>query len=141
MDGSKCRWCAEPVAEEARRCPHCGSRLEGGLRDPRAWHRDYAERKISGVSCAVAENLSVSVSLVRAGFLLLAFFHGLGAILYAALWFVIPPEPGGTSGFDRVAEAARTLFGEAPSRRSPRRALAQQPGDDGDSDTWSPTRS
>ena len=140
MGESQCRWCAEPIAVDARRCPHCGSRLEGGVRDPRAWHRDYPERKLAGVCCAVAENLSVSVSLVRAGFLLLAFFHGVGALLYAALWFVIPKEPGGTSGFDRVLEAARTLFGEPPPRRDSQKPVAPQPAEGRDSDAWSPTR-
>lgn len=142
MDENRCRWCAEPVAEAARRCPHCGSRLEGGVRDPRAWHRDYPERKIAGVACAVAENLSVSVSLVRAGFLLLAFFHGLGLLLYAALWLVIPREPGAPSGSDRVVEAVRTLFGEETRERRPTtRTVAGRKKEDGDSDGWSPTRS
>ncbi|CAG0980729.1 hypothetical protein MYXO_01839 [Myxococcaceae bacterium] len=138
MEENRCRWCAEPVAEQALRCPHCASRLEGGLRDPRPWHRAYPERKIAGVCCAVAENLGVSVSLVRAAFLLLAFFHGVGLLLYAALWFVMPDEPGGTSGSDRLLEAFRTLFGETPSRRG--RAVAARGEDDRDSDSWSPTR-
>jgi phage shock protein PspC (stress-responsive transcriptional regulator) len=112
------------------------------VRDPRSWHRDYADRKLAGVACAVAENLGVSVSLVRAGFVLLAFFHGFGVLLYAALWFVIPRTPGASSGVDRVIDAVRTLFGEPPrERRSPPRTARPDEGKDGASDTWSPTRS
>lgn len=142
MYARTCPWCAESVSEEARRCPHCASRIEGGLRDPRAWHRDYPERRIAGVSCAVAENLGVSVSLVRAAFVILSFFHGLGVLLYAALWFVIPAEPGADSGFDRLVEAARTLLGDGPKqRRAPSRSGRPEGDDDGASDTWGPTRS
>lgn len=142
MSEKICPWCAEAVSDAARKCPHCASRLEGGVRDPRAWHRDYPERKVAGVACAVAENLGVSVSLVRAGFVLLAFVHGVGALLYAALWFVIPREPGADSGFDRVAEALRTLFGESPrERRATPRPARSAGGKDGASDAWSPTRS
>ncbi len=142
MTERTCRWCAEPVAEEALRCPHCASRLEGGLRDPRDWHRDYPERKLAGVACAVAENLGVSVSVVRAGFLLLGFFHGLGVLLYAALWFVIPREPGAASGLDRTLDAVRSLFGEPPRvRRTTSRPARAPGGKDGASDAWSPTRS
>jgi len=141
MSEKTCPWCAEPVSEQASRCPHCGSRLEGGLRDPRSWHRDYPDRKIAGVACAVAENLGLSVSLVRAGFVLLGFFHGFGLLLYAALWFVIPREPGGSSGVDRVIDAGRALLGEAPRKRRTPPKSASSDARNGDSDAWSPTRS
>jgi phage shock protein PspC (stress-responsive transcriptional regulator) len=141
MSEKRCPWCAETIGEEATRCPHCASRVEGGLRDPRSWHRDYPEKKLGGVACAVAENLGISVSLVRAGFVLLAFFHAFGILLYASLWFVIPPKPGAGSGFDRVVDAARTLFGETPRERSaPPRKAGPDAGQDGASDAWSPTR-
>jgi phage shock protein PspC (stress-responsive transcriptional regulator) len=142
MSEKTCPWCAEAVSEEARKCPHCASRLEGGVRDPRAWHRDYPERKLAGVACAVAENLDVSVSLVRAGFVLFAFFHGIGVLLYAALWLVVPRQPGAGSGFDRVVEAARTLFGKPQRPRPAPPRPARPAGDkDGASDAWNPTRS
>jgi len=142
MTEKTCPWCAEAVSEEARKCPHCASLLTGGVRDPRAWHRDYPERKLAGVACAVAENLGISVSLVRAGFVLLCLFHGIGVLLYASLWFVIPREPGAGSGFDRVVDAARALFGEPSRERPVSRRPARPAGDkDGASDAWNPTRS
>lgn len=148
-DERRCPWCAEPVAFEARRCPHCASRIEGGVRDPREWHRGHPERKLAGVCAAVADNLGVSVSLVRAGFLLLAFFHGVGLFLYAALWAVMPSAPGEPSGADRVLSMLRGLFDDEP--RPPVRRERNGHGDgtgrtgrshrEGSSDAWSPTRS
>ena len=141
MSERNCPWCAEPVAEEARKCPHCGSGIDGGFRDPRAWHRDYPDRKVAGVCSAVADNLNVSVSLVRAGFVLLSFFHLFGVLLYAALWFVIPRAPGSGSGVDRVIDAVRTLLGEPPRPRDSK-PRSTRPSDEqnGASDGWSPTR-
>lgn len=142
MSEKACPWCAEPVMQEARRCPHCASWIDGGRRDPREWHRDYPERKLAGVACAIAANLGVSVSVVRAGLVLLTLFHGIGVLLYAALWFVIPREPGAASGFDRMLDAARSLLGESRHERHTPPRPARTPGEkDGASDAWSPTRS
>jgi phage shock protein PspC (stress-responsive transcriptional regulator) len=108
-----------------------------GLQNPRSWHRGYAEKKIAGVACAAAENLGVSVSLVRAAFVLLCLFHGFGFFLYAALWLVIPPEPGGSSPVDRVVESARGLVGGKSRDDEAKPGKAKN----GNSDEWSQKRS
>ena len=100
-----CPFCAEAIAPEAVRCPHCRSRL--AVLDPAAWHRDHAERKLAGVAASVSRALAVPVAFVRAGFVLLTFVHFAGILAYAALWAVIPRRPGEPSPFDRLAARAR----------------------------------
>jgi phage shock protein PspC (stress-responsive transcriptional regulator) len=102
-----CPYCAEDIRPEAVRCPHCRSRL-GGL-DPTSWHRDQPDRRLAGVSAAVAHGLGVSLSAVRVGFVALTFFHLLGPALYGLLWLVIPSRPGEQPPFEHGVARAREM--------------------------------
>jgi phage shock protein PspC (stress-responsive transcriptional regulator) len=90
-----------------------------GLRDPGEWTRDVGERKLAGVCAALAHRLGVSVSVVRAAFLLLALWHGLGILLYLILWMLMPPAAGEPSALDEVLAALRRLA--SPRERRERR--------------------
>ena len=87
--------------------------------------------------------MAISVTAVRAAFLLFTLLHGFGVVIYGVLWFVLPNEPGGRSGVDRVVEAARTLLGSDGSRDRSDPSAPRPPDDPdrgGSSGGWSPTR-
>ena len=58
-------------------------------------------RVLGGVALAVAQRTGASVALVRLGFLITALFGGLGVILYAAAWALIPGEAESESSAER----------------------------------------
>jgi phage shock protein PspC (stress-responsive transcriptional regulator) len=99
------------------------------LRDPAEWTRDAPGRKLGGVCASVAQNLGVSVSVVRAAFLLLALWHGIGILLYAILWILMPPAPGRPSALDEVFDSVRRLLGGSGTRpeRHEREELDDRP--------------
>ena len=86
------------------------------------WRRDSAARKIAGVCAGLAEAFGVSVTLVRAAFVLLALppFSGIGIVLYLALWFLMPAEDGPLGsrprGRDRDAPRVRPAAPPAHER-------------------------
>ena len=88
-----------------------------GLRDPAEWTRDAPGRKLAGVCTSIAHRLGVSVTVVRAAFLLLALVHGFGILLYGVLWMLMPPSAGVPSALEEVFDAARGFF--ASHRRRP----------------------
>lgn len=84
------------------------------------WRRDLAGRKMAGVCAGLAEAFGVSVTLVRAAFVLLALppFSGIGIVLYLVLWFLMPAD-GERSGLDRAVHQLTRLVSDPPRR--PRR--------------------
>jgi phage shock protein PspC (stress-responsive transcriptional regulator) len=110
MDETRqCPYCAETIRAEATLCRHCRSRL--GSLDPEHWHRDHPERRIAGVTVGVARALALPVGAVRLAFILLTFFHFLGPALYAALWLVIPFQPGDESPLGQLIGRLHELLG------------------------------
>jgi signal transduction histidine kinase len=60
----------------------------------RRLYRVTDARVVAGVAAGIAAHLNASVLLIRIAFVLLAGFNGLGALLYAAFWAVLPVAPG-----------------------------------------------
>ncbi len=64
----------------------------------RRLYREPADRVVAGVAAGIAAHLGAPVVLVRVAFVVLAAFNGLGALLYAAFWAVLPMPPHVRSG-------------------------------------------
>ncbi|MGB9376825.1 MAG: PspC domain-containing protein, partial [Mycobacteriales bacterium] len=48
---------------------------------------------VAGVASGLADHLGLNVLAVRIGFVVLTFFSGLGIVLYAASWAIVPQPP------------------------------------------------
>jgi phage shock protein PspC (stress-responsive transcriptional regulator) len=106
-DTRKCPYCGESIRIEATICRYCRSRLSG--LDPERWHRDHPERRLAGVTVAVARALAFPLGAVRLGFIVLTFFHLLGPLLYGALWMIVPFRPDEDSLLTRAVARARAI--------------------------------
>ena len=79
-------------------------------------HRRHRGRMIGGVAAGLADYLDVDPTLVRIGFVALAFLGGLAVPLYIAGWVLIPDECTDTSiaeemlGREREREQARSAY-------------------------------
>ncbi|HVH04979.1 MAG TPA: PspC domain-containing protein [Myxococcota bacterium] len=105
---------------------------ETSSRPPRSeWHRDPHDRKIAGVCAGLADALGVSVTAVRAGFVVLALppFSGIGIVAYLALWFVMPVEDA-PSGLDRLVGTVSRWSADPPRRPGARSERARFDADD-----------
>src|SRR6185369_654180 len=74
-------------------------KAEGDVVEPntgnavRRLYRDPDRRLIVGVAAGLAEHLGLKVAVVRAAFIVLLPLNGVGALLYVALWVVLPTRP------------------------------------------------
>jgi signal transduction histidine kinase/phage shock protein PspC (stress-responsive transcriptional regulator) len=76
--------------------------------------RDSESPIVGGVASGLARHLGVPVLWVRAGFVLAAAFGGLGVVLYAALWIMLPSDSRFETGTPGAESASRG--GRRPSR-------------------------
>jgi len=67
----------------------------------RRLYRARDHKFLAGVASGIARHLGVSVIGVRVAFVLLLGLNGLGVLLYAAFWAVLPPQPGQSGGSPR----------------------------------------
>ncbi len=82
---------------------------------PRKAYRATEGGLLGGVAAGLAQHTRLPVLWVRVGFLVLVAFGGFGAVLYAALWLVLPAQRhvlAGTPGLD-----AATRQGKRGGRR------------------------
>jgi len=86
----RCPYCAEQVRAEAIKCKHCGSLLRG-RRSRADWYRTARDRMIAGVCGGLALQFGVPTAVVRLAFALMTLFMGgIGLVIYAVLWVVMP---------------------------------------------------
>ncbi|MEU5548662.1 MULTISPECIES: ATP-binding protein [unclassified Micromonospora] len=64
---------------------------------PPRLYRAPEHRMAAGVAAGIAEHLDVPVRRVRVAFMVLLGLSGLGLLLYAAFWAVVPLRPGDTA--------------------------------------------
>lgn len=74
---------------------------------PRRLRRASADRRVAGVAGGLADHFGLDPTLVRIGFVVLAFLGGIGLAVYAVAAFVMPAEPDGPplTGTAKVALA------------------------------------
>jgi phage shock protein C len=95
-----------------------GQECPGEATVPRRLTRNPRRGVVAGVAAGLGEYLDVDPVLVRLGFVLLAFVHGLGVLFYLACWFVVPrrdalPDAGSQApGFETVRDAGAQLAAE-----------------------------
>ena len=73
----------EQTATAQQMAPQRGRRL----------YRLPDQRMVSGIAAGLAQHLGVRVAVVRAALVVLLPFNGVGALLYVALWAVLPIAP------------------------------------------------
>lgn len=87
---------------------------------PRRAYRSSTDSLIGGVASGVAVHLGLPVTWVRLGLMGLALLGGMGMVLYAALWVVLPSEERFDIGAPGTESATRQ--GRRPSSSNTRRS-------------------
>jgi phage shock protein C len=86
----QCPYCAEDIQDQAVKCRHCGSTLDGSALS-RTWYRSRRGKMIAGVCAGLAEQFGVSVTALRLAAVLLTLLGaGWGLIVYVVLWVIMP---------------------------------------------------
>jgi phage shock protein C len=63
------------------------------MESTRRLYRSRKNRKLAGVSAGLAEYLNVDPTVIRVLFIVFAVMGGAGALIYLAMWLVVPEEP------------------------------------------------
>jgi phage shock protein C len=71
--------------------------------------RSRSDRVIAGVAGGLAAYFGVDPLFIRVGLIVLTLFNGLGALLYFALWLIVPNEGSLLEGRSTVQEAVAEM--------------------------------
>jgi signal transduction histidine kinase len=82
----------------------------------RKLYRSSEGRIVGGVARGLAGHLGLPVLWVRAFFVLLAVFNGIGILFYAVFWFFVPLGLGGVSEAKEPRDARSWLAGKRPDK-------------------------
>ncbi|WP_037912466.1 ATP-binding protein [Actinacidiphila yeochonensis] len=82
----------------------------------RKLYRSSEGRMVGGVARGLAGHLGLPVLWVRALFLVLTAFNGIGLLLYAAFWFFVPLGVGGVAEAKEPRDARSWLAGKRPDK-------------------------
>lgn len=104
---------AAPSAPGARTAPE----PPADEQPPRKLYRSAEGRMLGGVARGLAGHLGLPVSWVRIVFIALTMANGLGSLLYAAFWFVVPLGAGGVGAGPRHSPFATTVSTGPDGRR------------------------
>lgn len=105
-----CPYCYEEIKAEAIRCRFCQSNLSNGVASLNTWYRDLPDRKFRGVASAMAVNTGISVLTWRVIFIITGLIHGIGVLVYLAMWALTPFHQGGNSPLERVLSASKQAY-------------------------------
>jgi phage shock protein PspC (stress-responsive transcriptional regulator) len=86
--------------------PSTGAAALGEAPGDGSLRRSRSHRMLAGVAGGVAERFDVDVSLVRVAFVVLACAWGAGALLYIAMWALVPSVPRGPGDLDESDRTA-----------------------------------
>ena len=72
MSHKQCPYCAEEILSAALKCRYCGSLVESSAARllAAAWIRPSENRMLAGICAGLAEQLGMSVTIVRLAFVL-----------------------------------------------------------------------
>jgi signal transduction histidine kinase len=82
----------------------------------RKLYRSSEGRMVGGVARGLAGHLGLPVLWVRALFIALAAFDGIGVLLYAVFWFFVPLGVGGVAEAKEPRDARSWLAGKRPDK-------------------------
>lgn len=82
----------------------------------RKLYRSSEGRLVGGAARGLAGHLGLPVLWVRALFLVLTAFNGIGVLLYAAFWFFVPLGVGGVAEAKEPRDARSWLAGRRPDK-------------------------
>lgn len=94
--------------------------------ETRRINRSRSERMIAGVAGGLAAYFNIDPMFVRLAFIVLALINGLGAVLYLALWLIVPNEGSPSEGRATIGAAVDEMRAYVENLVSQIRAALQR---------------